>query len=128
MRIATLLLILGLPAHLLAESIVPENITAGKLVPNSTSPDGKVCLLEVFHHDTTQNSVIFATTDRTKNLGYAPATTVWSTDIPYKGRTTIVWSPDSSRVAIHDSLGKHSTLEIRRLADAQVEPVEVPDL
>ncbi len=127
-RFFHLLLLIALPTWLPAESIRPENINAGKLVPGSTSPDRKLCLLEVFYGDTTQTSVIFATADRSKSLGAAPITTVWSTDIPYQGRTTIVWSPDSSGVAIHDSLGKHSVLEIRRLEGAQFQTVAVPDL
>jgi len=133
-RLFNLLLLVAFPAWLAAGSVLPENITAGKLLPNSTSPDGKFCLLllDFFHSDTTQTSVIFATTDRSKNLGYAPVLTVWISGIPYihTNRTTIIWASDSSRVAIHESLRgkKNSTLEIRRLVGGQFEPVTVPDL
>ena len=72
-----------------AESVTPADIVAGKPIPASTSPDGKLCLLEVFHDSSTQNSVIFATTDRKENLGYADIFTEWSTDRPHKGRTTV---------------------------------------
>lgn len=62
-RRLTVLLLLIFPTWIAAESILPANINSGKLVPNSTSPDKKYCLLEVFHSETTQNSVIFATVD-----------------------------------------------------------------
>lgn len=111
-----------------AESVLPENIRAGKLVPGSMSPDEKHCLLEVFHSDTTQNSVIFSNPERSADLGFAPLSTVWSTDKPYEKRTVILWSPDSTSVALHDSLAKHSAAEIYRLGDHQFAPLAIPDL
>ena len=118
--------VLSLPTT--AESVTPANIAEGKLVHGSNSPDGKFCLLEVFHSATTQNSVIFATTDRKQNLGFAPLSTEWATDRPYARRTTIVWAPDSRRIATHDTLAKNSTLKIHRLADHLFQEIPVPDL
>ena len=111
-----------------AESVTPADIVAGKIIPTSTSPDGKLCLLEVFHDGTTQNSVIFATADRKQNLGYADIITEWSTDRPHKGRTTVVWSPDSTRAAVHDTIAKHSTVSIYRRVGERFERLETHDI
>ncbi len=127
-RLTLLMLLAFIPACLTGESILPVNITNGKLVPGSTSPDKKYCLLEVFHSDTTQNSVIFATLDRAKNLGYAPLSTEWSTDIPYKRRAIILWAPDSSCIALHDSLNKHSAASIYRHSGDGFVSLTLPDL
>lgn len=105
-----------------------DNIRNGKLVPGSISPDKKHCLLEVFHSDTTQNSVIFSPLDRSANLGEASLSTVWSTDIPYQKRAVIPWAPDSASVALHDSLEKHSALAIYRRGDYEFAPLAIPDL
>lgn len=124
-----LLLLWTLSSNWLAgESVTPADIRAGKLVPGSTSPDKKFFLLEVFHDGTTQNSVIFSNADRTANLGWASLATVWSTDIPYPKRTVIIWSPDSTLVALHDSLNKHSVVAIYRNSDSGFVSLEVPDL
>lgn len=122
-------LILFAVCHLLrAESVLPENLKSGKLIPGSTSPDGVYCLLEVFHSDTTQNSVIIATTDRMRNLGFADVFTEWSTDAPHKGRTTVVWHTDSKRFVVHDSYPKNSKAEIYRLTENGFERLTTHDL
>ena len=124
-----ILMLLALSASwLTGESVTPADIRAGKLVPGSTSPDKKLCLLEVFHDGTTQNSVIFSNADRTANLGWASLATVWSTDIPYSKRAVIIWSPDSTLVALHDSLNKHSVVDIYRRSDSGFATLETPDL
>lgn len=113
---------------LAAEGVTPADIRAGKLVPGSNSPDRNYCMLEVFHHGTTQNSVIFSNADHTANLGQAPLATVWSTDIPYPKRAAIIWSPDSTWVAIHDTLNKHSVLSIYGRGKLEFAPLTMPDL
>lgn len=113
---------------LAGESITPADILAGKMVPGSVSPDKKHCLLEVFHNGTTRNSVIFSNTDRTANLGRVSLATVWSTDIPYSKRAVILWSPDSTSVALHDSLNKHSAIAIYRLSGSGLASLKIPDL
>jgi hypothetical protein len=124
-----ILMLLAISATWLAgESVTPADIRAGKLVPGSTSQDKKHCLLEVFHDGTTQNSVIFSNADRTANLGWASLATVWSTDIPYSKRAIIIWSPDSTSVALHDSLNKHSVVAIYRRSDSGFASIEAPDL
>jgi hypothetical protein len=127
-RFMTSIFLSVLASRLAAEGVTSANIHAGKLVPGSISPDKKHCLLEVFHNDTTQNSVIFSPSDRTANLGHASLSTVWSSDIPYKKRTVILWSPDSSSVALHDSLYKHSVLAIYRRGDHEFAPLTLPAL
>lgn len=111
-----------------AEGVLPENIQRGKLVPGSTSSDGKYCLLEVFHSETTQNSVIIATTDRKQNLGSVEVATEWSTDRPHKGRTTVLWSPDNKRFVVHDSFPKHSKASIHRLTASGFEQLPTQDV
>lgn len=111
-----------------AESVLPVNIQQGKPLPGSTSPDKKYFLLEVSHSETTQNSVIIATTDRTQNLGTVDVHTEYSTDKSHKGRTTIVWNPDSKRFAIHDALSKHSKASIHRLTVTDFERVPTHDI
>ena len=124
-----ILMLLAISSSWLAgESVTPADIQAGKLVPGSTSPAKKHCLLEVFHDGTTQNSVIFSNADRTANLGWASLATVWSTDIPYSKRAVIIWSPDSTSVALHDSLNKHSVVAIYRRSDSGFASLETPDL
>lgn len=122
------LILLVVASAVKAESVLPENIQNGKLIPSSTSPDGKYCLLEVFHSDTTQNSVIIATTDRKQNLGSVSVHTEWSTDKPHKGRTTVLWSPDSKRFVVHDSFSKHSKAFIHRLTAAGFEHLTTHDI
>jgi len=111
-----------------ADSVTPADIVAGKLIPASPSPDGKLCLLEVFHGGTTGNSVIFATTDRKQNLGSADIATEWSTDRPHKRRTTVVWNPDSTRAAVHDTFSKHSAVSIYRRVGDRFERLETHDI
>jgi hypothetical protein len=127
-RLMISILLSVLASRLAAEGVTSANIHAGKLVPGSISPDKKHCLLEVFHHDTTQNSVVFSPSDRTANLGQASLATVWSTDIPYQKRTVILWSPDSTSVAVHDSLDKNSVLAIYRRGDHEFAPLDMPAL
>jgi hypothetical protein len=125
---AVALILLVVCSLLRAESVLPENIQQGKLIPSTTSPDGKYCLLEVFHSDTTQNSIIIATTDRKQNLGPVSVHTGWSTDKPHKGRTTVLWSPDSKRFVVHDSFPKHSRVFIHRLTAAGFEQLTTHDI
>lgn len=120
------LVILLLPAH--AESPVATEIVEGKLVPGSISPDGNICMLEVFHNATTINSVILATSDRKIDLGEISILTAYSTGSPHKGRTTVLWNPDNRRVAVHDSLAKNSELLIYRSEGGTFSRLKTHDL
>ena len=126
-RIAALFLLL-VASPLQAEAVLSEDIQQGKLIPGSTSPDGKYCLLEVFHSGGTGSSVIIATTDRKQNLGTVEVQTEWTTDKPHKGRTTVLWNPDSKRFVVHDSFPKHSKASIHRLTAAGFEHLTTHDL
>lgn len=127
-RIPLALTLITLAQFASAASVTPADIVAGKLIPASTSPDGKLCLLEVFHDGTTQNSVIFATADRKQNLGYADISTEWSTDRSHRARTTVVWSSDSARAAVHDTIAKHSTVSIYRRVGDRFERLKTHDI
>lgn len=128
MKLVLASLVLMSALGLKAEGILPENIQQGKQIPSRISPDRKFAMFEVFHSETTQTSVIVATLDRTLNLGRIPVPTEWSTDQPYKGRTVILWSPDSTLVAVHDSLAKHSAVSVHRLTPQALEKVPLPPL
>lgn len=123
-----LLFFVGMAALARADQIQPKNIADGKVVPASVSPDKKYCLMEVFWGDTTGTSVIFTTAGRVGNLGLVRMYTEWATDRPYKDRLSIVWSPDSARVAIYDSLHKHSEVSIYRIAGGRFERMPTHDL
>lgn len=131
MRTATfhlLLLLLCLPVALSAESITARNVAEGKLVPGSTSPDQKFCLLDVQHGDTTAHSTILATTDRKANLGAVLIIARPAQDLNQLEKLTLVWSADSQRIALHDSSAKHSELQIYRLVNGRFERLATHDM
>jgi hypothetical protein len=98
------------------------------MLPGSESPDGKFCLLDVDVGDTTAKAVIIATSDRRKNLVQTQVHSERSIVRPQTNRVSILWAPDSNRVAVHDALAKHSVIAIYRLAGEQFEKIEVRDL
>ena len=106
----------------------PSDLPAGQVLPNSTAPNGQFCFIEGFKGPTTGTAIVLASADRQRVLASAELATLFSTDRPYKGRITIVWSPDSTRVAMHDAINKNSTLAILRAAGNTFESVSVPDL
>lgn len=131
MRTATfhlLLLLMCLPVALLAESITARNIAEGKLIPGSTSPDQKFCLLDVQHGDSSGHSTILATTDRKANLGAVLMIVRPAQDPKQLEKLTLVWSADSQRIALHDSSAKHSELQIYRLVDGRFQRLATHDL
>jgi hypothetical protein len=111
-----------------AESVTLSDIRTGKPVPGSNSPDGNYCLLQVFRGETSQASVIIADTGRTRNFGDVPVQAEASSGLLYKGRTSIVWSPDSTRFAVHDASRKHSKVSIYRLTATGFERAETSNL
>jgi len=115
-------------ALLVAEPIEQSQLTAGKLLPGSISPDGRFCLLDVNVGDTTATAVIIATTDRTQNLARTKIVSERTILKPQTNRVAILWAPDSRRVALHDSLPKHSSVAIYRLEHDRFEPLEIQDL
>ena len=121
-----LLLAAGMPGR--AESVDLLDIRKGTPVPGSNSPDGKYCLLDVFHMGTSLDSVIIANTGRTQNLGTVPVKAESSSGISHKGRTSVVWSPDSTRFAVHDASRKHSRVSIYRLTATGFERAETNNI
>ncbi len=128
-KIATLTITfaLGIGA-VFAESISPSNLASGKMLPNSESPDKRFVILEVFHGDTTQNSVVIALSNRSKHIDSLPILTEHATDRPHKGRTIIQWSSDSSLISVSDNLPKHSKLHIFRVTNTGTMSLPIPDL
>jgi hypothetical protein len=108
-----------LAATVVAESIEPRNLVEGKVLADSISPDGRYCFLHVMVGGTSASAVVLATTDRARVL----AQTVLRTN-----QLSILWAPDSRRVAVHDALPKHSAVTIYRLAGEQFEALEIHDL
>jgi hypothetical protein len=117
-----------LAASAIAEQIEPRHLAAGRMLANSTSPDGRYCLLGITHGDTTAYAVVLATADRTKIMALTKMVSERAMLRPLTNRISIVWSPDSKRVAVHDASPKHSAVTIYRLASEQFEPLEINDL
>ena len=106
----------------------PSDLSRERILPNSTSPNGQLCFIEGFNGPTTATAIVLASTDLRRVLADASLATLYSTDKPYKGRITILWSPDSIRVATHDSINKHSKLTILRTEGDSFTTVPLPDL
>lgn len=134
------LLILVLAGSLPARDADPEwanqkGITAGTLVPGSVSPDGKHALYEFFNWEAgtpesanTQTGIGLAPTDRSKLLFRINSRTKWSTDKEVNSFLSTRWNPESTLLATHDSMDKHSKLCIYRLAGGSATELEIPDL
>lgn len=122
------LLLLFAVAFAQAEDVDLSDVREGKPLPGSKSPDEKYCLLEAFHMGTSACSVIIADTRQTKNFGKVPVKAEPSSGLAYKGRTSIVWNPDSKRFAVHDASGKHSKVSVYRLVGDGFELAETGDI
>ncbi|MDB6079636.1 MAG: hypothetical protein JWO82_3383 [Akkermansiaceae bacterium] len=112
-----------------------RGITEGRLVKDSTSPDGKYALFEFNHWEggisagaTTITGIGLAPVDRGALLFVIDSRTEWSTDKKVPSFLTYRWSADSKLLATHDSMSKHSRLSLYRLADGRATSLEVPDL
>lgn len=98
-------------------------------IPNTRSPDGRYALFAISTEGTAGVTGI-ATTDRQKCL---VVTSVFQYGLNYDDRRpesylTVLWSADSSRVAIHDSIRKHSRLEVYRVNVPTARRIHVSDL
>jgi len=112
-------------------------MTYGIPVPNSLSPDKRYSLVETFMTDglddhslgTTSFGVLLLPADKSIIYAVLPIGTVNDTDIPYKKRLALLWSPDSTRLAFHDSsMDRNSKLRYYRLVGERFVPLTVPDL
>jgi len=117
-----------LAAAVLTERIEPRHLAAGSILENSTSPDGRYCLLDITNGNTTANLVVIATAERTRVLAFTTVCSERDLVRPMTNRVSLLWAPDSKRVAVHDASPKHSAIAIYRLAGEQFEPVEINDL
>jgi hypothetical protein len=117
-----------LAAPAITERIEPRHLAAGRMLANSTSPDGRYCLLDITKGDTTINMVILATADRTRVLAFTSVQSERTLVRPISNGVSILWAPDSKRVAVHDAAPKHSAVTIYRLAGEQFERLEINDL
>jgi hypothetical protein len=112
-----------------------KGITAGTLVKRSMSPDGKLALFEFFYWDgdtpdtaMTSSGIGLAPLDRSKLLFDIGSRTKWQTDKEVPTFLTFLWNPDSTLLAAHDSLDKHSKLNVFRVTKAGVTSLDIPDL
>lgn len=96
-------------------------------IPNTKSPDGRYALFAYSIEGTTAGKTALATTDRKRCLAITDV-------LPYglnmndrrpQSYLTVLWSKDSSRVAIHDSAPKHSTLQVFHLEKDMAQSINI---
>ena len=115
--------------------VYQKGITAGTLVKRSKSPDGKLALFEFFYWDgdtpdtaMTSSGIGLAPLDRSKLLFDTGSRTKWQTNKEVPSFLTFLWTPDSTLLATHDSLDKHSKLNVFRVTTAGVTSLDIPGL
>jgi len=112
-----------------------KGITAGTLIEKSQSPDGKLALFEFFYWDgdtpntaMTSSGIGLAPLDRSKLLFDTGSRTKWETNKEVPSFLTFLWNPDSTLLATHDSLSKHSKLNVFCVTKAGVTSLDIPDI
>ncbi|MCC5850396.1 MAG: M48 family metalloprotease [Verrucomicrobia bacterium] len=98
-------------------------------IPNTRSPDGRYALFAISIEGTAGVTGI-ASTDRQRCLAL---TSVFNYGLSVDDRRpqsylTVLWSADSSHVAIHDSARKHSRLEVYRVSATTAQEINVVDV
>lgn len=108
---------------------VRSGITKGRLIKGSTSPDGKYALFE-YHliPEDTKTGVGIKPVDRSKLLCDVDSRTKWMTDREVHTFLDFLWNADSSVLATHDSLLRHSRLSLYQLSEGTAKVLDVPDL
>jgi len=76
----------------------------------------------------TANAIAVADAKRSTLIGLLNCETHHGTDLPYHAYLTVLWSPDSGYLAIHDSTPKHSLLKLYRVTGSGLKPIDLPDL
>ena len=96
-------------------SVTPERVTRNQPghsieIPKTRSPDGKLALFSVYLEGTTAAVAAIVTTDRKRCLAVSSSLPYGSNvrDRKPKSYLTVLWSTNSTHVAIHDSARKHS--------------------
>jgi hypothetical protein len=99
-------------------------------IPNTRSPDGKFALFSVYLDGTTFAVAAIVTTDRKRCLAVASSFPYGSNvrDRKPKSYLTVLWSTNSTYVAIHDSARRHSLLEVFACSESGGQQVELPNL
>lgn len=99
-------------------------------IPNTRSPDGKLALFSVYLEGTTAAVAAIVTTDRKRCLAVSSSLPYGSNvrDRKPESYLTVLWSTNSTHVAIHDSSQKHSKLEVFACGESEGRQVELPDL
>lgn len=113
-----------------AESkITGENLRQGDLVANSESSQN-VGLYCIYRGVTTATTMVLMDRKRSKILAEVPIrSTRGGIQQPANEWLDVVWNPQGSAVAVHDSLGKDSKVLIYHLSDGGLfSPVLLPDL
>jgi hypothetical protein len=112
-----------------------KGITDGTLIKGSVSPDKKYALFEFFFWDgetretaMTATGIGIAPADRSRLLYVIYGRTKWMTDKEVPSFLDFLWNPNSSLLATHDSMDKHSAVHIYRVKDGAAVKLEVPDL
>ncbi len=128
--------LLGIPICLTAESgVTPERVTRNLPdycieIPGTRSPDGKLALFSVYLEGTTAAVAAIVTTNRTRCLAVTSSLPYGSNvrDRKPESYLTVLWSTNSTHVAIHDSARKHSRLEVFAFGESGGRQVKIPDL
>jgi len=126
----------GIPASVVAQSHVTlEHVTrnlSGRVIeiPGSRSPNGKLSIFSVNLDGTTGAVAAIVTTDLNRCLAVSSAHPYGSNirDRKPKSYLTVLWSNDSRYVAIHDSILKHSRLEVFVCDESGGRQIDLPDL
>lgn len=109
-----------------------KGITEGTLIERSQSPDGKLALFEFFYWEGDDKMTVagigLAPLDRSKLLFDTGSRTKYQTDKEVPSFLTFLWNPDSTLLATHDSLDKHSKLNVFRVTKAGVTSLDIPDI
>ena len=99
-------------------------------IPNARSPNGKLALFSVYLDGTTGAVVGIVTTDRKRCFAVTSSHPYGANvrDRTPKSYLTVLWSSNSTHVAIHDSASKHSRLQVFVLDDSGGRQVALPHL
>lgn len=112
-----------------------KGITEGTLIKGSTSPDKSYALFEFFFWDgqtrdtaMTASGIGIAPADRSSLLYVIDGRTKWMTDKEVPSFLDFLWNQNSSVLATHDSMDRHSRVHMYRVKDGAAVELEVPDL
>ena len=128
--------LLSVPVSVTAQSAVtPERVTRNLPdhpleIPDTRSPNGKLALYSVYLEGTTAAVAAIITTNLKRCLAVTSSLPYGSNvrDRKPESYLTVLWSTNSTYVAIHDSARKHSRLEVFAFGESRGRQVELPDL